>query len=379
MQSYFPQTQGGANSVGASNFSSPSTNLAGLSYSFDYDNARFLLLDQFIPTDGKASDGSTYNQGDNAIASQQPWISSTLSSKPANMHAFVFSHKQLFGGNHKDTLFNTADSNAAAQNAFISSLHAGNVGYIFTGHDHMHNLSVVTSPDGASTVNQVICASNSYKFYTPIPLIDHGIDAAGTGYPNAGLPAKNRELEISQELWSTGYYLVTVDGPRLTVDFYSADPNPATPGLEDLDLQTTPILTFYKRGTFGYSFNGSEFFVAQGESYVLLDDTSKAIAHGETGYVGTTSAILSGINESTDMDYNGRALTKAVNTGWAAGRSRACQRHPELVGHGRPQRVGNGGPRNRTNGCLRASHEFRQAGPTPTTWPRWLWDRDQGS
>ena len=43
--------------VGA-NFSSPSANLAGLSYAFDYNNARFVLLDQFMPTDGKASDGS---------------------------------------------------------------------------------------------------------------------------------------------------------------------------------------------------------------------------------------------------------------------------------------------------------------------------------
>ena len=307
VQSYFPQTQGGVNSVGATNFSSPSANLAGLSYSFDFNNARFMLLDQFTPTDGKASDGSTYSQGNNAIASQQPWISSTLSSRPANTHAFVFSHKQLFGGNHSDTLFNTAASNAVAQNAFIGSLDAGNVGYIFTGHDHMHNLSLVTSPDGASQVHQVICASDSYKFYTPVPLANHGTDPAGTGYPNAGQISKNRETEISQELWSSGYYIVTVDGPRVTVDFYAADPNPATPGLEDLDLLTTPTLTFAKRETFGYSLNGKEFLVAQDASYTDVQDS----------FGDTTARILDGVNGSAGMDYNGRPLTKAVNTGWA--------------------------------------------------------------
>jgi hypothetical protein len=318
VQLYFPQTQGGANSVGATNFSSPSTNLAGLSYSFDYSNARFMLLDQFTPTDGKASDGSTYSLGDNAIASQQPWISSTMSGKPANMHAFVFSHKQLIGGNHTDTLFNKANLNAAAQNAFIASLAAGNVGYLFTGHDHMHNYSLVTSPDGASSVYQVICASNSYKFYTPVALSIHGTDPAGTGYPNAGQISKNRETEISQELWSTGYYIVTVDGPRVTVDFYSADPDPSTPGLEDLDLSTTPALTFFKRETFGYSANGKEFLVAQGESYAeVMDSTEKAIENGEAGYLSTTARILGGANGSTRRDYNGRALTKSVNTGWA--------------------------------------------------------------
>ncbi len=228
VQNYFPQTQGGANSVGATNFSSPSANLAGLSYSFDYDNARFMLLDQFTPTDGKASDGSTYSQGNNAIASQQPWISSTLSSKPANTHAFVFSHKQLFGGNHTDTLFNTAASNAAAQNAFIGSLDAGNVGYLFTGHDHMHNRSIVTSPDGASKVNQIICASDSYKFYTPVPLANHGTDTVRL--PNAGQISKNRETEISQELWSTGYYIVTVDGPRVDGGLLLGRPQPRHAG-----------------------------------------------------------------------------------------------------------------------------------------------------
>jgi hypothetical protein len=310
VQSYFPQTQGGANSVGATNFSSPFAALDGLSYSFDYNNARFVLLDQFTRTDNTNYLGSTNNN----IIDQQSWMSSTLATRPAGTHAFVFSHKQLFGGNHTDTLFNKANLNPDAQNAFIASLDAYNAGYIFTGHDHMHNLSIVTSPDGASQVHQVICASDSYKFYTPVPLANHGTDTVGF---NTGQISKNRETEISQELWSTGYYIVTVDGPRVTVDFYSADPNPATPGLEDMDLMTTPSLTFTKRETFGYSLNGKEVLVPQGGSYELTDDTGKAVANGETGYVGTMAAILSGTNGSTAEDYNGRALNKAVNTGWA--------------------------------------------------------------
>ena len=319
VQSFFPQTRGqGGNIAGATNFSSPSANLNGLSYSFDYDNTRFMLLDQFTPTDGKASDGTTYNVGNNAIASQQIWINTSLANKPSGGHAFVFSHKQLFGGNHTDTLFNTAAGNAAKQNEFISSLDVNNVGYLFSGHDHMHNRSMVTSPDGASRTNQIICASDSYKFYTPVALANHGTDAAGTGYPNAGLISKNRELEISQELWSTGYYIVTIDGPRATVDFYSADPTPQTPGLADVDLMTTPTLTFHKAETFGYSLNGKEVLVPQGGSYLLADNTDKAVANGETGYLSTIASILSGTNDSAVRDYNNRPLTKAVNTGWAA-------------------------------------------------------------
>ena len=210
VQIYFPQTRtiatGGTEgtftksdgttfTMGA-NFSSPSANLNGLSYSFDYNNVRFVLLDQFTPTDGKASDGSTYSQGNNAIASQQNWTSSTLGSKPADTHAFVITLKNLEGGNHTDTMFNTAASNAAAQNAFFASLDNASVGYLFSGHDHMHNLSIITSADGASEVRQIITASDSHKFYTPqANLAAHGTDTVGY---NAGQISKNRELEIGR-------------------------------------------------------------------------------------------------------------------------------------------------------------------------------------
>ena len=73
------------------------------------------------------------------------------------------------------------------------------------------------------------------------------------------------------------------------------------------DLTATPSLTFSKRQTFGYSLNGQEFAVAQGGSYTVVEDS-----------FGTTSMnILSGTNGSTATDYNGRAFTKVLNTGWA--------------------------------------------------------------
>jgi hypothetical protein len=40
-------------------------------------------------------------------------------------------------------------------------------------------------------------------------------------------------------------------------------------------------------------------------------------SYGESGYVGTAMAILSGTNGSTLKTYDGRALTKDVNIGWA--------------------------------------------------------------
>ncbi|MBN1610779.1 MAG: metallophosphoesterase [Polyangiaceae bacterium] len=58
----FPQTSGTGPNVGkATHFTSPFELLAGLSYSFDYKNARFVLVDQFTRPDGSNYLGSSNN------------------------------------------------------------------------------------------------------------------------------------------------------------------------------------------------------------------------------------------------------------------------------------------------------------------------------
>jgi hypothetical protein len=282
-----------------SNLSSPTAidpNYGGLTYSFDFENARFVLLDGFtIP-----------NIACNLIETQQPWISSTLSTRPAGTHAFVFSHKGLITENHKDILFgpncngSSTGSNPsvkpAEQNAFMSSLFNSGVHYLINGHDHMHNRAVVTSPDGLSGVQNITTSSNSYKFYIPLdPSNDETYNLPTFGFL--------RESPIAQELFTVGYYIFTVDGPRVTVDHY-ASPN-GCGGDCDQNNDVIPY-TFTKRETFGYSLNGQEFLVAQGESYTGVQDS----------FEGTTVRILGGVNGSTATVYDGRATTKAVDTGW---------------------------------------------------------------
>lgn len=301
-QANYPQTRGqGANVGGAANFSSPFETLNGLSYAFTYENARFVMIDQFRRADNTGSTNNNLND-------QVGWVNATLGAKPANGHAFVFAHKNLIGGNHTDVIFGSNPaSNIDTQNAFIGALDANGVRYYNGGHDHMHHRSLVASPDGQSSVQQIITSSNSYKFYVPTSTPR---DVAYNNPP--------RETMIEQELFTVGYYVYTVDGPRVTVEHWAADPIPETAGLEDIDLTVTPDLDFRLRETFGYSLNGKETFVAQGSSYAMADDTNLAVSLGETGYVGTTMAILNGANGSTRTDHAGRALTKAVNTGWTA-------------------------------------------------------------
>lgn len=282
----FPQTQGGDNSMGATNFSSPMDKLKGLSYSFDYENVRCVLIDQFTRKDGT---GSTNNN----VLDQVTWVDERVSSKPEDSHAFVFAHKNLIGQNHKDVLFGGSMTgiNDAAMDTFIQSLDSNGVRYCLGGHDHMHHRSVVYDSNRTASVDQIITSSNSYKFYIP-----------GSG-------DDGREDPVCQELATIGYYIFTIDGPRVTVDFYSSS-HGADYG--DIDLANAPSsFNFYLRERFGYSLNGKSWIVKQGQSYTTIADS----------YKGTTAKILSGTNLNAETEYLNEKLCKTVNTGWADAKS----------------------------------------------------------
>ncbi|MDR3685588.1 MAG: metallophosphoesterase, partial [Coriobacteriia bacterium] len=114
----------------------------------------------------------------------------------------------------------------------------------------------------------------------------------------------------AQELDTFGYYIFTVDGARVTVDFYSSTigmPYGSPVGNESKLVNSPTSVHFYRRERFGYSLNGKEFVVAQGASYTSVHDS----------FHGTVAAILSGTNGSTGTDRAARPLVKTVDTGWS--------------------------------------------------------------
>jgi hypothetical protein len=316
-QSNFPQTRGISNTFGAKNFNSPtsvSTDLNGMSYSFDYgthgNNARFVIIDDWA-TPSKRVDAAGYPYG-YSIADQQGWISDRL-NKPTRgtEHAFVFSHQNLIGENHQDSIFNGyTNANPDMQNAFFASLQNNKVKYYISGHDHIHQRSIIGSPDGNSKVQELICASDSSKFYTPKPL------------DNANwFGQKVRETSISQERYTIGFYIFTVEGSCVKADYYSdvhgnwlsdeSYPNGTSDPL--YPNKVSPIFKFVKKETWGYCNNGKEFPVSQSAAYTIVQDS----------FGGTAALILDGKNNSTARDGSlntaggvGRQLTKIVNTGW---------------------------------------------------------------
>ena len=140
--------------------------LTGLTYSFDFEDARFVLLDQFIPVGGWPSG---YDMS-KTINAQQSWITSQLQGRHVP-HAFVFAHKGLITCNHADVLFSesngTPADNPAYTDAFMDSLADNNVKFYIHSHDHMHDRSIVTDTTGKNAVHQLLCSSNSSKFYVP--------------------------------------------------------------------------------------------------------------------------------------------------------------------------------------------------------------------
>jgi hypothetical protein len=318
VQANFPQTRGLSNTFGAKNFNSPTfagsfpDDLKGMSYSFDYgtagNNARFVIIDNWVTPNKVFASPDGYNYG-YSIADQQDWISKRLNKHTRGTeHAFVFSHQPLMAENHQDSPFSGyTHENPDMQNNFFASLQNNRVGYYISGHDHIHQRSIIKSPGGLSEVQELIAASNSSKFYTPKPLND--VKWFGQ---------KVRETSISQERYTVGFYIYTVDGPCVTVDFYSDNhgnwqsDNSYPEGPSGAGTKITPIFKFVKKETWGYCLNGKEFQVCQ----VGQPNCNSSYTQVLDSYNGTNAQILSGSNGSTAADYTARPFTKIVNTGW---------------------------------------------------------------
>jgi len=292
----FPQTCGKTNTFGARNFNFPFESLECLSYSFDYKNAKFILIDQFV-----RKDNSGRNIDSNTI-DQLNWIDSLLSNRSADTHVFILSHKNLIGQNHGDVLFGSNPSgNISAQNRFFQLLDKSGVRYCLSGHDHLHHRSIVLSPDLKSSVIQLICTGNSYKYYSPdIPSNDEKYCEP------------SRELPLAQELYSAGFYIFTVNGPYITVDYYSSPVcSKNRNNNSSCILLTAPDLEFEKMETFGYSLNGKDFTIMPDSAFTVVEDRCDI-----DGSKCTCARIIDGKNRNYSVLYDGRKTVQKISTGW---------------------------------------------------------------
>jgi hypothetical protein len=261
------------------------------SYAVTYNGVKIVLLDYNTSLSTSLMDQAT------------AW-SNTVLSENDHTQAFMFHHKNLVGQNHKDNQFQTGgattqDANPTQQNAFISMLQSQNVKYDISGHDHMNHRAIITSPDGQSSVQEIIAQSDSTKFYT-----------ASSGF-------LTRDQSISDQQDKIGYYTFTVDGPRVTGQYVAAEKNVAGSGANGT-IVDNPVWTIQE--TFGYSRNGKQFTVARGGDYSAVHDSiTSGTVYGET-FNFATSMALAGTNTVTGTAEGLRAEVDDVNTGWPPAR-----------------------------------------------------------
>jgi len=314
MQLNFPQHKGtGKNVFNAHNFSGPSSNepgledmaaeLSGLSYAFDYgekgNNATFLVIDPWVTQTQSKSYKGLYVSYGYPIKAQQDWISNRLDKKTrGTRHAFVFSHQPLIAASHEDSIFGFLDSDLEDQNIFFRELRKHGVNYYIAGHDHIHQRNIIESPDGKNEIEQLICASACPKFYKSKPDDFKGWHGQ-----------KYRSTTLSQELNNIGFYIYTIDGPIVIVDYYSDENGGFVGGNKWPDGKgslITPKFNFTKKESWSYSLNGKAFMIKQGDSYNIISDK----------FEGTTAKIIGGKNNNKVTDDLGKPLVKRVNTGW---------------------------------------------------------------
>jgi hypothetical protein len=306
---YFPQTQGLSNVYNVVNFSSPvvaNNELAGLSYSFDYisdgGSARFVIIDdQMTPLQNNSIvPGYPYGY---TLALQTSWVDERLDKGTRGTeHAFVFGHRNMIPENHADTIFGGyLNLTLDFQNTFLANLQNNDVKFYISGHEHLYNRAVISSPDSQSKVQELIIGAAGPKFINPL-------GPSSANYLPYYDGQKVRQTQITQELNNIGFYIFTVDGPRVTVDYYADATGSFVPPGWPAAGQATPTFNFVKKETWGYSLNGQEFLIAQGQPYTSVVD----------GFEGTVAQIIDGVNGSTKVDstIENRPLTKAVNTGW---------------------------------------------------------------
>jgi outer membrane autotransporter protein len=165
------------------------THEVGMTYSFSRHNVFIIGLDQ-----------------DNVAAPQkvnQPWLNQQLAANNLPF-TFVYGHYPAFA---VDPTENSLADHQAARDAFWKSLGDSSINVYFAGHNHFYNRAKV-SIDGGPEIQQIVV----------------GTGGAPLGAWSPPYPDSRVKLEKDEED-KYGYSLVTVDGNKITVDFYVYNQN----------------------------------------------------------------------------------------------------------------------------------------------------------
>ena len=179
------------------------TGEVGATYSFTYNNAFFMGIDQF-----------TYNVPLGWYVNQ-PWIDSQFAAldSATTPHVFVFGHSAPFAVHHTDSI----QEHPTERDALWLSIKNAGGRIHFSGHDHQYSHQKITHPadngwKGTEVMHAVVAGSSGGTLYPCDAQSGGGI---------GGQPVNNGEFTVSQvaNVSNYGYTVVTINYRTVTVNF----------------------------------------------------------------------------------------------------------------------------------------------------------------
>lgn len=173
---------------------------AGFTYSFVYNGSLFIGLDEYMHANATK---------DSIIYVNQKWLDLELLKYPDSKHVFAFGHTPAFAAQHQDCL----GQDSIARNAFLQSLN-NRSGVYFCGHDHFYARAEIP----------VYSRGGGIESYMQQVITPSGAPFLGGFSPRWNGIYKNQNVETETFIdHAVGYQLVTVDGNKVTVQFFATN------------------------------------------------------------------------------------------------------------------------------------------------------------
>jgi hypothetical protein len=161
----------------------------GFTYSFSHKNALIIGLDEYIISQHKVN---------------QSWLDSQIDLKK-EAHLFVYGHEPAFGVSHKDNLSFFPED----RDKFWNAIGKGNGRVYFCGHDHMYNRAAIADSSG-DVIRQIVAGTGGGSQRT---------------WSGQYLEEDRVKGEYARDN-VYGYVLVTIDGPKATIQWKTINSEP---------------------------------------------------------------------------------------------------------------------------------------------------------
>ena len=213
-----------------------------LTYSFEYKNALFISLEQYLLT--------------NLYRINQPWLDDQLAQN-TQPHIFVYGHVPAFAVDHQDCLA----SFPSERNTFWDSLSQAGAKLYFCGHDHFYDHAKATDSQGR-WLHQFIVGS-----------------AGAPLYDWSGAYSESPRVQPIAHYKQNGYEVVDVDGYNVTLHFkIRVAPSTYEPAEDDYTYVSPTVLP-------RAAFSSQPILVHKGDPVSFTDESSEVIGAPITSWL----------------------------------------------------------------------------------------------